>query len=399
MRFENLDYESAEKLSKLFCVGKTSSGETACWLRMWKLWGKLTKQFIEMGNVFDVFSFAQRMPSFANLILKESEVHGIIEEAQCSNIHIITPASVHYPKHLARIYDFPHVLYAKGNLELLNKPMFAMVGSRSASAEALQISYNLAREVSQKGVVVVSGFANGIDTAACKGAMEYGTVQVLGSGINCIYPSSNAKLFDEVLQRGGLFVSEFPPSYHASPSNFPTRNRIITGLSYGVLIGQVNRKNGVSGTLVTLRIAITQGKEIFTYPGSILDERYKVSNNLLKTGTAHFATSASDIMEIIQPLISGKETPRRAIKTNYNDDLFKITNNTANILQQSKSAFDDNISKKGRIVLDTVSEMPISSDEISAICGMDIVAVHECLSELEILGEISNINGKYIRNH
>jgi DNA processing protein len=124
-------------------------------------------------------------------------------------------------------------------------------------------------------------------------------VQVLGSGLKEIYPQTNAKLYKQVIENNGLFISEFPPSFHAKPTNFPMRNRIITGLSDGVLIGQASRRNGTSGTLVTLRIALHQGKEIFACPGNILDERSKICNELIKNGTAHFTTSANDILKIL----------------------------------------------------------------------------------------------------
>lgn len=380
-----------------FCLqnGNPSQDEIITWIRLWKLWGRLNERIVKDKSIHKTLEFAINFEKFSPSVLSEKSAKEIYAQAKDFGATILVPTSKNYPERLRKIGDFPMVLYATGNIDLLQKPMFAIVGSRSASAEALQISYNFAKELSQNGYTIVSGFANGVDTSACKGALDYGTVQVLGSGLKVPYPKDNSSLFKDVLKNGGTFLSEFPVAFPAKPNNFPIRNRIITGLSYGVLIGQVNRKNGVSGTLVTLRIAMNQGREIFTYPGSILDERYSVCNNLLKNGVAHFTTSVEDIVKVLEPYLKGYKAPEKKYQSEQNVLNVFETHSKQDVSKDKEIQFSNNDIIK---IKDLISTTPISSNELSSITGFHISLIHEALSELELLGIIeSNHIGMYMK--
>ncbi|MFT4967039.1 MAG: DNA processing protein [Candidatus Deianiraeaceae bacterium] len=398
IRCQTLESDVHRKLMDFLCnASEITIEETICWVRLWKLWGKITPHIANFTCIFKTLDFAVKSPKMSSSVLSIAEAQKFLDEAKSCGAEILTPRHKDYPNTLKQIPDFPLVLCAKGNIEILKKPMFAIVGSRSASAEALHISHNFAHDLAKLGFSIVSGFANGIDTSACKGAIKYGTIQVLGSGLKDPYPKTNIKLMEEVINGGGLFISEFPPSCPARPNNFPMRNRIITGLSSGVLIGQANRRNGISGTLVTLRIAISQGKEVFACPGSILDERCNISNNLLKNGTAHFATCTQDITNILQPS-SGKKLTVRPKSEKKQKTLECIVNKDSDKNASLPLLIEENEDDVS-LIKNTISTIPISVNDITHITEINIIRVKEILTELELEGVVSmNHLGKYARH-
>jgi DNA processing protein len=400
IKYNTLDEQTNLKLAQFLTQNNDpTEKEIICWLRLWKLWGKVNIFLAKFGCIFKTLEYITNLPSTQNLLLSQEEAQNLYEEAKKFGSTILIPTSKDYPSELKKIEDFPMVLYALGNIDLLKKPAFAIVGSRVASVEAMQISYNFAQELSKTGFAIVSGFANGIDTSACNGALKYGTIQVLGSGLKVPYPKNNTDLFKKVVENGGLFLTEFPLSSPAKPSNFPTRNRIITGLSKGVLIGQANRRNGVSGTLVTLRIAIMQGKEIFACPNSILDERSKICNDLLKNGTAHFTTSTEDILLIIGDSL--KNTRSTTTKYTVQERLQKLdslTQKEENSEIQLTLEVDDSKLSVIDKVYNMLSTSAISVNEITNATGLSVSCVQESLTELELCGKIIvNHIGKYTR--
>lgn len=355
--------------------------EIICWIMAWRLYAKINTYLAKFGNIFETLDCIKSTENLQDLVISEDQAKKYIDEIYGIGGKIIVPSSNEYPQTLMEIQDFPLVIYAQGNTALLHNRIFAIVGSRAASVDALQIAHNFARDLSASGITIISGFANGIDTAACNGALKYGTVQVLGSGLKALYPQTNAELYKKVLANNGLFISEFPPSFHAKPTNFPMRNRIITGLSDGVLIGQANKQNGTSGTLVTLRIALHQNKKIFACPGNILDEKSKICNDLIKNGTAYFTTSAQDIIAVINNSVSQDKTHK----------LEDIINDDIKVLQQ-----ENNIENLTTQIYNMLSTRPISINEITSTIGLSVTHVQEALTELELMGQvIVNHMGKY----
>lgn len=223
--------------------------------------------------------------------LKLESIRKQVEELRDS---VVTLADDAYPERLRHIADPPLALFARGDFALLAKPSVAMVGSRRATAYALNAAQHLAKQLVSAGVVIVSGLARGIDGAAHEAALDAGgeTVAVLGTGIDVVYPRSNRRLFDAIAKRG-LVVTEFPPGTPPLPPNFPIRNRIISGLALGTVIVEAT---GRSGSLITARTAAEQGREVFAVPGPIFSAGSEGTHRLIQYG-AKLVHDANDILE------------------------------------------------------------------------------------------------------
>jgi DNA processing protein len=209
------------------------------------------------------------------------------------NQHIVTLADESYPKLLLEIPDPPALLYARGRLELLQRTALAIVGSRNATPQGESNAESLGKALSDAGFVIVSGLALGIDTAAHRGGLAgaSSTVAVLGTGIDVVYPNRNAALAAEIAERG-LLVSEFPLGTAPAGQNFPRRNRLISGLARGCLVVEAAL---ASGSLITARAAVEQGREVFAMPGSIHSPLAKGCHALIKSG-AKLVESAEDVL-------------------------------------------------------------------------------------------------------
>ncbi len=202
-----------------------------------------------------------------------------------------------YPALLAELDTAPPALIVRGDLRLLERRCIGIVGARNASAAACRFARGLAQDLAREGVVVVSGLARGIDTAAHQGALEGGTVGVIASGIDIAYPPENAALQEDVATRGVL-IAEQPPGREPLARHFPYRNRIIAGMSLGTVVVEAAPK---SGSLITARLAAEAGREVMAVPGSPLDPRAQGCNQLIRDG-ATLIQSAADVMEMIRPM-------------------------------------------------------------------------------------------------
>ncbi|MDX2267253.1 MAG: DNA-processing protein DprA [Bryobacter sp.] len=213
-----------------------------------------------------------------------------------------------YPDRLREIYDPPFLLYARGNLALLTEPSIAVVGTRRPSPYGTIATERLSADLAQAGLTIVSGMARGIDTAAHKAALTGGgnTIAVLGCGADLVYPAENKKLAEEIISKG-LLISEYPLRSPAYPQNFPVRNRIVSGLSYGVLIVEGAQ---YSGSAITARLALDQGKEVFAVPGNITTKQSFGPNLLIRSG-ARLVQSASDVLSDL-PLPARQELATRS---------------------------------------------------------------------------------------
>lgn len=214
-----------------------------------------------------------------------------------------------YPSLLREIYDPPITLYVKGAWEnCLEQPCVAIVGSRRCSTYGQNASLMLARDLAQRGVTIVSGFARGIDAAAHRGALEGGgrTIAVLGTGVDQVYPRDHKKLADEILERGGAVITQFPLGTPPVSENFPYRNRIISGLSLGVVVIEAAEN---SGSLITARLAIEQNREVFAVPGNITSRNSFGTNYLIKGAGAKLVQQWQDIAAELPPQIAAKLLP------------------------------------------------------------------------------------------
>lgn len=272
-----------------------------------------------------------------------------------------------YPDRLAAVDPPPPVLWTRGDVDLLARESVAVVGARVASAGGQRIARGLAQQLGQAGFVVVSGLARGIDAAAHAGAIETGTVAVLGGGVDDVYPSENAGLYDQILERGCV-VSESPMGARAQARDFPRRNRIISGLSRGVIVVEAELR---SGSLITARLANEQGRDVFAVPGSPLDPRSKGPNELLRQG-AILCEGIDDVRRAFETLRTLREPPVDPPFEGAPDEI--------------DAAFLDRVA-------DLLSPTPTPRDEIARALDAPIGAVAAALLELSLAGRATLLPG------
>jgi DNA processing protein len=213
--------------------------------------------------------------------------------AEAAGMHVLPWSDARFPTLLAAIPDGPPVLWYRGRLDVFDAPAVAIVGSRAATSVSLETAARLAHDLAERGIVVISGLARGVDSAAHRGALRSGrTIAVLGSGVDHIYPPEHAPLAMQIAGTG-LVLSEYPPGTAPLPHRFPMRNRLISGLSLAVVVIEASEK---SGSLITARCALEQGREVMAVPGNVLSGRNRGGHALLKDG-AKIVETADDIVE------------------------------------------------------------------------------------------------------
>ena len=296
--------------------------------------------------------------------------------------HVLTLADQTYPQRLLEIADPPILLYAKGRIELLTQPSIAIVGSRNATAQGIANAEQFAAALSQAGLTIISGMALGIDTAAHRGslALPGSTVAVIGTGADIVYPARNRDLAHDIAA-AGCIVSEYPLGMPAVASNFPRRNRIISGLSSGVLVIEAAAR---SGSLITARMAAEQGRDVFAIPGSIHSPLAKGCHLLIKQG-AKLVESAQDILEELQPSVAGTRAPqaRKGTEPSNTSLSLGLASPTARIVDP---VIDDPI-------LEAMAFEPVSHDLLAQRCGLDSAALSARLLDLELAGRVELLPG------
>jgi DNA processing protein len=280
-----------------------------------------------------------------------------------------------YPAALAVIDAPPPMLYVTGRTDLLNRPAVAVVGSRHASAAGLKLSRTFASELASAGLVIVSGLARGIDVAAHEASLDRGTVAVLAGGTDVVYPPEHAALQARIGEVGCL-VTEQPPGFVPRAKDFPRRNRLISGISLGVLVVEAAHR---SGTLVTARFAGEQGREVFAVPGHPLDPRAEGTNQLLKAG-ATLVTSSQDVLDALAPQLAGRATGLG--ETAPAEFAFRRGG------AEASSPRSEPGDAERQHVLSLLGPHPIDIDEIVRASALDVRAVRILLMELDLAGEI-----------
>ncbi len=212
-----------------------------------------------------------------------------IAEAAGAGVTILSAEDLCYPERLKEIYDPPLVLYVRGDPEVLKQPGIAVVGTRHPTPYGSGMAERLATDLASQGLVIISGMARGVDTASHRGAItaKGKTIAVFGTGVDIIYPKENSRLADQILALGGALISEFPMGTFAAPQNFPIRNRILSGMSVGVLVVEAAE---YSGTRITARCALEQNRDVFAVPGNVTNKNSWGPNTLIKQGAKLVAT-------------------------------------------------------------------------------------------------------------
>lgn len=252
------------------------------------IWDKTKEELIEDGIK------EKRADEITNKIYRQ-RLDKYLEYMKKNNIEIITIKDKEYPDKLKVIYDPPIVLYVKGNKNILNEKSIAIVGCRLCTKYGENIAKKLSYNLSLNNINVVSGLARGIDSFAHKGSLEGNgkTIAVVGCGLDRVYPEENKELFNDIIKKGGAIISEYIIGTKPLAKNFPKRNRIISGMSDGLIVVEAREK---SGTLITVDFALEQGKNIYAVPGNIDNLNSYGTNELIKQG-AKIVTSMQDILE------------------------------------------------------------------------------------------------------
>ncbi len=282
--------------------------------------------------------------------------------AQANN-HLVTLADADYPKALLEIADPPPLLYAKGNLAILNKLSIAIVGSRNASVQGEKNAEAFAQGLAEHGLCIVSGLALGIDGAAHRGALKAkgDTIAVVGTGLDMVYPAQHRDLAHQIA-KSGLIISEFPLGTLSKPQNFPRRNRLISGLSLGCLVVEANLK---SGSQITARLSAEQGREVFAIPGSIHSPLAKGCHQLIKQG-AKLVDSLQDIVEEL--------------------NLSKAV--SAPVAEENSPTNQDQ-----QMLLDAMAYDAISIETLVQLTGLTVSTLSSMLTLLELEGRITGLAG------
>ncbi len=289
---------------------------------------------------------------------------------------LIIYADKEYPLALTAIDDAPPIISAIGNVNLLNKSCLAIVGARNASLNSKKFAYKLAAELGARGQIIVSGLARGIDTAAHQGSVNTATIAVVASGIDVVYPEENQKLYEEITEKG-LIIAESALGAKPYAAAFPKRNRIVSGISKGVIVVEATKR---SGSLITARLAAEQGRDVYAVPGSPFDPRAAGPNHLIREG-ATLIRNADDIMEILMDF-SGNS---------LREPIASIVNFTPPPHENQNKQFMESPEKVQEKILAHLSFTPISVDELIRACHLTISALQTSLLELELAGRIKRL--------
>jgi DNA processing protein len=344
------------------------------------------KLLLEFGSPDAIFSAsltaleAQRLPAAVAQALHTrrplsdaAKEMALVEAAGC---RLLTWDEPEYPRRLREIYDPPTLLYVRGNVELLGRHLISIVGARRPSPYGNQMAERLARDLAARGLVITSGLARGIDSCAHRGALSAvggATIGVLGCGIDVVYPKENKKIFAEMEERGAI-ISEFPMGTFPGPQNFPIRNRIIAGMALGVVVVEGAQ---YSGSLITARLAMEFGREVFGVPGNATQPSSFGPNQLIKQG-AKLVTGWEDVVEELP-------TPVRA-------ELLPVEAASA---EERATLVEENLAPGERPLYELLSlDESRHVDDLVELSGLTSSEVLAALFDLELKGVVRQLPGK-----
>ena len=348
------------------------------------------------GNVQDVFHASLTELEAQNLQAQSAQhialgkslelAHDEFAKAVAAEAQVLCREDALWPARLSEIYDPPLVLYVRGNAEALSRPGIAIIGTRHPTPYGIGMAERLACDLSSRGLAIFSGMARGVDAAGHRGAINAKgkTVAVFGTGVDVIYPRENKKIADSILELNGALVSEFPLEAFAAPQNFPIRNRVISGLSLGVLVVEAGE---YSGTRITARCALEQSREIFAVPGNVTSRNSWGPNTLIKQGaklTATWEDVWEELPAAVKQQLESERGPEaseeKPVRSLFGEEASPGEKKLLSVLRQDESTHIDSIVEK--------LEGQLSSSEIFTV-----------LFELEMNGKIKQMPGKnYVKS-
>ena len=333
---------------------------------------KLTAADLFAEGIFTLDAAAKAVKAIRDFNAEEE-----LALAEKNGITILSRTCPNYPRRLSAIYDPPAVLYVKGSNDKFDMPAAGIVGTRQPSPYGLRLAAEIAAGLVNNGIAIASGLARGIDSAAHRAAVSAGgiTWAALGSGLLKIYPPENRRLASEIIDSGGAIISEYPLQYSARPASFPRRNRIISGLSMAVLVAEGSFK---SGSMITARCALEQGREVLALPGQAGNKNAQGPNYLIKNG-ACLAETADDIIACLPQEV------KISIK------------NRACLISKKKNAIE-NLSHDAAALYALLSkeENGLNNDEILLRGTMNVPQASAAIFELEASGLICQLAGRYV---
>jgi DNA processing protein len=330
----------------------------------------LVAHFGSAGAALDALPHLARRGGAARIrVCPRADAGREMEAARRLGLRFVASAEPDYPQRLAAIDDAPPLVALRGDLAVFSRPIVAIVGSRNASAAGQKFAERLARALGEAGYVIASGLARGIDAAAHRASLASGTIAVLAGGHDRIYPPEHSGLLDALLADGAA-ISEMPLGWDPRARDFPRRNRIISGLALGVVIVEAAKR---SGSLITARFALEQGREVFAVPGSPLDPRAEGTNDLLKQG-ATLVTEAADVVAVLEPILG----QRREAPTRYFED--------------ADEAGEPDADARSRI-LALLGPAPVGLDDLVRLSASTPAIVRTVLLELELAGRLERRGG------
>ncbi len=338
--------------------------------------GKLLRQFGSPAEIFRASLTeleACRLPSAPARAIQSHSAHKDAEaelaRVRALGCRLLNWDEPKYPQRLLEIYDPPPLLYVRGDPSVLNKYSISMVGTRRPTPYGNQVAERLGRDLAGRGLTIVSGMARGVDSSAHHGACQAAsgaTVGVLGTGVDVIYPKENKKIFAEVEKRGAL-ISEFPLGTHPAPENFPIRNRIVAGMSLGIVVVQGAQ---YSGSLITARLGMEFGREVYGVPGNITADVSFAPNQLIKQG-AKLVTSWEDVVEELPTEIRAELFPVETSTCEERASLFTaalspLEKKIFGLLSEDESIHIDELVEKAELT---------SSEVLAALCEMEMKGI------------------------
>ena len=360
-----------------------SDAERLAWLRLSRSENVGPVTFLQLLNHFGSAEEALRaLPDLARRggrrrslgVYPRAEAERELEACAALGARLVALGEADYPPALAVLADPPPLIAVRGHGQLLRKHMIAIVGARNSSASGNRFARQLAADLGGEGFVIVSGLARGIDASAHQGALPTGTVAVVAGGVDVVYPSENAELFERVLESGAV-IGELPLGTEPVGRHFPRRNRIISGVSLG---GVVIEAAARSGSLITARLAGEQGREVFAVPGSPLDPRCRGANHLIRQG-AVLTEGAADVLAALEGVLR-KPLDERREPGAYEAEPFAPADDAA-------------LDGARETVLEHLGPTPVEVDEIIRQCQLTPPVALTVLLELELAGRLDRHHG------